>query len=98
MGAIPTQRETASCACDAPAHLHAAEHGRPDPRAQTYTTLPGSPLAPGSARALVRTALADWAEAGLPGAEHLTDRLADDAVLVVSELVKIGRASCRESG
>ncbi|MFF4499799.1 SpoIIE family protein phosphatase [Streptomyces sp. NPDC001401] len=87
MGAIPTQRETASCACDAPAHLHAAEHGRADPRAQRYTTLPGSPLAPGSARALVRAALADWAEAGLPGAEHLTDRLADDAVLVVSELV-----------
>jgi len=87
MGAIPTQRETASCACDAPAHLHATAHGRVDPRAQTYATLPGSPLAPGYARALVRTAFADWAEAGLPGAEHLTDRLADDAVLVVSELV-----------
>ncbi|MFI7399384.1 SpoIIE family protein phosphatase [Streptomyces sp. NPDC049541] len=87
MGAIPTQRETASCACDAPAHLHGTAHGRVDPRAQTYTTLPGSPLAPGSARALVRAALADWAETGLPGAEHLSDRLADDAVLVVSELV-----------
>lgn len=87
MGAIPTQRETASCACDAPAHRHATEHGRADPGAQTYTTLPGSPLAPGSARALVRAALADWAEARVPGAEHLTDRLADDAVLVVSELV-----------
>ncbi|MFF4355720.1 SpoIIE family protein phosphatase [Streptomyces sp. NPDC001604] len=87
MGAIPTQRETASCACDAPAHRHATEHGRVDPRAQTYTTLPGSPLAPGSARALVRAVLTDWAETGLPGAEHLTDRLADDAVLVVSELV-----------
>ncbi|MCD9872411.1 ATP-binding SpoIIE family protein phosphatase [Streptomyces guryensis] len=87
MRAIPTQRETASCACDAPAHRHATEHGRADPCAQTYTTLPGSPLAPGSARALVRTALTDWAEARVPGAEHLTDRLADDAVLVVSELV-----------
>ncbi|GAA3823226.1 hypothetical protein GCM10022403_065850 [Streptomyces coacervatus] len=87
MGAIPTQRETASCACDTPAQLHATGHGTADPRAQTYTTLPGSPLAPGAARALVRTALADWAEARLPGAEHLTDRLADDAVLVVSELV-----------
>ncbi|MDH6627700.1 serine phosphatase RsbU (regulator of sigma subunit)/anti-sigma regulatory factor (Ser/Thr protein kinase) [Streptomyces sp. LBL] len=57
------------------------------PRAETHATLPGSPLAPGSARALLRAALADWAERGLPGTEHLSDRLADDAVAVVSELV-----------
>ncbi|WP_405877608.1 SpoIIE family protein phosphatase [Streptomyces sp. NBC_00005] len=87
MGAIPTQRETASCACDAPAHPHTTAHGSTDRCARTYTTLPGSPLAPGSARALVRSAVSDWAEARVPGAEHLTARLADDAVLVVSELV-----------
>ncbi|MCX5048083.1 MULTISPECIES: ATP-binding SpoIIE family protein phosphatase [unclassified Streptomyces] len=87
MGAIPTQRETASCACGAPEHRHPSAHGSADPRAQTYTTLPGSPLAPGSARALVRAAVADWTESRLPGTEHLTDLLADDAVLVVSELV-----------
>jgi len=87
MGAIPTQRETASCACGAPAHRHTTAHGSADLPAQMYTTLPGSPLAPGSARALVRAAVAGWAEARLPGTERLTDRMADDAVLVVSELV-----------
>ncbi|MFH8494616.1 SpoIIE family protein phosphatase [Streptomyces coeruleorubidus] len=56
-------------------------------RARAYATLTGSSLAPGSARALVRAALAEWTGLGLPGAEHLTDRLADDALLVVSELV-----------
>jgi serine phosphatase RsbU (regulator of sigma subunit)/anti-sigma regulatory factor (Ser/Thr protein kinase) len=52
-----------------------------------YATLPGSAVAPGSARALLRAALTDWAKEQRPGAEHLTDRLADDAVLVASELV-----------
>lgn len=56
-------------------------------RARAYATLPGSSLAPGSARALVRAAITEWTGLGLPGAEHLTDRLADDALLVVSELV-----------
>ncbi|MFF9805873.1 SpoIIE family protein phosphatase [Streptomyces coeruleorubidus] len=56
-------------------------------RARAYATLSGGSLAPGSARALVRAALAEWTGLGLPGAEHLTDRLADDALLVVSELV-----------
>ncbi|GGW80623.1 hypothetical protein GCM10010383_05440 [Streptomyces lomondensis] len=55
--------------------------------ARARATLSGSSLAPGAARALVRAALAEWTERGLPGAEHLTDRLADDAALVVSELV-----------
>ncbi len=81
MGAIPTQRETASRASDVPVH----ESVRP--RAWTCATLPGSPLAPGSARALVRAALAEWAELALPGTETHTCRLVDDAVLVVSELV-----------
>ncbi|MEU1912696.1 SpoIIE family protein phosphatase [Streptomyces massasporeus] len=62
--------------------------GAPAPeRARAHATLPGSSLAPGAARALVRAALAEWTGLGLPGAEHLTDRLADDATLVVSELV-----------
>ncbi|MCX5234108.1 SpoIIE family protein phosphatase [Streptomyces prunicolor] len=85
MGAIPTQRETTSRPPDAPAH-HRAHHGA-DPRATVRATLSGSPLAPGSARGLVRSALREWAELGLPGTEFLTDRLADDAMVVVSELV-----------
>ncbi|MGA5136812.1 SpoIIE family protein phosphatase [Streptomyces azureus] len=64
-----------------------ASEAREKERARAYATLSGSSLAPGSARALVRTALAEWTGLGLPGAEHLTDRLADDALLVVSELV-----------
>ncbi|WP_435862834.1 SpoIIE family protein phosphatase [Streptomyces massasporeus] len=62
--------------------------GAPAPEhARAHATLPGSSLAPGAARALVRAALTEWTGLGLPGAEHLTDRLADDATLVVSELV-----------
>ncbi|GGU75701.1 hypothetical protein GCM10010260_04780 [Streptomyces filipinensis] len=63
MAAIPTQRES-------------------EPRARETkgrTTLPGSPLAPGSARALVRAVLAE-----APG---VSARLVDDAMAVVSELV-----------
>ncbi|MEU0333066.1 SpoIIE family protein phosphatase [Streptomyces sp. NPDC006193] len=63
MAAIPTQRDT-----DAPP---GERRGR--------ATLPGSPLAPGSARALLRAALAE--APGVPA------RLADDALAVVSELV-----------
>ncbi|MFC9126752.1 SpoIIE family protein phosphatase [Streptomyces sp. NPDC057099] len=122
MGAIPTQRETASRASQAPAHASetpasgedALVSEEPVPTAETRTpdvcapacaapapisqaparecarahaTLSGSSLAPGTARALVRSALAEWTRLGLPGTEHLTDRLADDATLVVSELV-----------
>ncbi|MEU7641014.1 SpoIIE family protein phosphatase [Streptomyces sp. NPDC039016] len=50
-------------------------------------TLPGDPRAAAAARQFVRTAFADWAERRLPGADRLTDRLADEAVLLVSELV-----------
>ncbi|WP_155053715.1 ATP-binding SpoIIE family protein phosphatase [Streptomyces blattellae] len=81
MGAIPMQRETDPRVSDAPAQE------RPPQRAEVSTTLCGSPLAPGSARALVHAALAEWTELRLPGTEHLTERLADDAVVVVSELV-----------
>ncbi|MFD8225328.1 SpoIIE family protein phosphatase [Streptomyces massasporeus] len=115
MGAIPTQRETASRASEAPAHAWetpvpvqegpvteepapsaevitpsagALTSEAPAPeRARACATLSGSSAAPGAARALVRAALTEWTGLGLPGAEHLTDRLADDATLVVSELV-----------
>ncbi|WP_369195700.1 SpoIIE family protein phosphatase [Streptomyces djakartensis] len=69
--------------------------GEPKPAAQAlvvtharaHATLPGSSLAPGAARSLLRTAFAEWTESGLPGAEHLGERLVADARLVVSELV-----------
>ncbi|MCQ9136367.1 ATP-binding protein, partial [Streptomyces hilarionis] len=79
MGAIPTQRETASRAGGAPAHAP----GLPSVRA----ALAGSPLAPGAARDLVRAALSEWAGPGRPLAGEPGARLAQDAVLVVSELV-----------
>ncbi|MFI0810361.1 SpoIIE family protein phosphatase [Streptomyces echinatus] len=61
--AIPTQRESET---------------RPGER-RGRATLPGSPVAPGSARTLVRAALAE--APGVPA------RLVDDAMAVVSELV-----------
>lgn len=81
MGAIPAQRETDPGVSDAPEPRSAL------PRARAHATLAGSSLAPGAARALLRAALSEWAELGLPGTEHLTDRLAGDTVVVVSELV-----------
>ncbi|GGW90614.1 ATP-binding SpoIIE family protein phosphatase [Streptomyces noursei] len=50
-------------------------------------TLPGDPRAAAAARRFVRAAFADWTARRLPGADRLTDRLADEAVLLVSELV-----------
>ncbi|MGW7131739.1 SpoIIE family protein phosphatase [Streptomyces bobili] len=79
MGAIPTQRETVSRAKGAPAHAG----GHP----QAHATLAGSSLAPGAARDLVRTAFDEWTGLGLPCARELGGRLAEDAILVVSELV-----------
>ncbi|MET9829302.1 ATP-binding SpoIIE family protein phosphatase [Streptomyces sp. NPDC006385] len=97
MGAIPVQRETVTRASDAPAcegsRPRAQEGAHPradrgtDPQPETRTSLPGSPLSPGSARSLVRAALTEWATSGLPGTERLSDRLVDDAVVAVSELV-----------
>ncbi|MDQ0580957.1 SpoIIE family protein phosphatase [Streptomyces rishiriensis] len=86
MGAIPTQRETASRAQGAPAHPSTHSVVLPHIRA----TLNGSPLAPGAARELARTALTEWAALGLLGAEEAGgpgERLTGDTTLVVSELV-----------
>ncbi|WP_405831769.1 SpoIIE family protein phosphatase [Streptomyces sp. NBC_01176] len=66
---------------DAPAHHRA------DLETVVRAALPGTPLAPGAARRLVREALADWAALALPGAETVGERLRDDAVVIVSELV-----------
>lgn len=84
---------------DAPA-LPRAEPGdggadeEPQPASDAYphsgfrsVGLPGTPLAAGAARQFVRTALADWRTRALPGAQHLTERVADEAELLVSELV-----------
>lgn len=79
MGAIPTQRETISRPLDAPAHEGAVR------RAVVRTVLPGGPLAPGAARRFVRAALTEWAAVAEP--DTFTERLVDDAVVVVSELV-----------
>ncbi|MFK4100072.1 SpoIIE family protein phosphatase [Streptomyces sp. NPDC019531] len=84
MGAIHVRRESVARASDAPVPGGGA---LPHVPAQTRATFSGSPLAPGSARDLVRAALAEWAELALPGTEFLTDRQGDDAVVVVSELV-----------
>ncbi|MFI6334470.1 SpoIIE family protein phosphatase [Streptomyces sp. NPDC050535] len=81
MGAIGTQREFEARAPDAPAH-HRAGH-----RTVARTSLRGTPLAPGAARDFLRSAFAEWAELGSYGAEMIDDRLTDDAVVVVSELV-----------
>ncbi|MBG0855334.1 SpoIIE family protein phosphatase [Streptomyces spinoverrucosus] len=74
MGAVPAQRESVSLVSVRPG-------------AQVRTALNGSPLAPGAARGLLRAAFQEWAGSGLPGAERLTDRLAHDAMVVLSELV-----------
>lgn len=50
-------------------------------------SLPGDPQAAAAARRFVRATFADWTGRRLTGAEGLTDRLADEAVLLVSELV-----------
>ncbi|MEU5362508.1 SpoIIE family protein phosphatase [Streptomyces sp. NPDC005925] len=80
MGAIPTQREIFPPAAEMPAPQYCA---------RAHATLPGGSLAPGSARALVRATLADWADDGQAGplTAPLSGRLADDAGLIVSELV-----------
>ncbi|PPS86702.1 SpoIIE family protein phosphatase [Streptomyces sp. MH60] len=80
MGAIPTQRETASRAGAEPANT-AQECAR------ARVSLLGSSLAPGAARAMARAALADWSALRLPGTEQLTEHLVADALVVVSELV-----------
>ncbi|MBV7697666.1 ATP-binding SpoIIE family protein phosphatase [Streptomyces sp. TRM70350] len=76
MGAVPAQRESVSLS------LVSVRPG-----AQVRAALNGSPLAPGAARGLLRAAFQEWTGLGLPGAERLTDRLAHDAMVVLSELV-----------
>ncbi|BDM67366.1 hypothetical protein HEK616_08530 [Streptomyces nigrescens] len=49
--------------------------------------LPGDPQAAAAARRCVRSAFDEWAAQRLPGTERFTDRLTDEAVLLVSELV-----------
>ncbi|MCX5140184.1 MULTISPECIES: ATP-binding SpoIIE family protein phosphatase [unclassified Streptomyces] len=51
------------------------------------TSLPGNLLAPSAARRFVAAALAEWSGLGLPAAVGFSDRLSDDASVVVSELV-----------
>jgi serine phosphatase RsbU (regulator of sigma subunit)/anti-sigma regulatory factor (Ser/Thr protein kinase) len=84
MGAIPTQRETAYRAGAEPAHTAQAPVRE---SARARVSLLGSSLAPGAARAMARAALADWSALCLPGTEQLTEHLAADALVVVSELV-----------
>ncbi|MGW2212282.1 SpoIIE family protein phosphatase [Streptomyces sp. NPDC001781] len=80
MAAIPVQRAGGAGADEAPAPFGAR------PLAEGGATLPGSPAAPGSARALVRAAFTDWAALGLTEPGGAT-RLEEDATAVVSELV-----------
>ncbi|WLW55062.1 ATP-binding SpoIIE family protein phosphatase [Streptomyces sp. YU58] len=87
MGAIPVQRETDSRALGAPVPGGVNPGAQPRPPARAHTTLPGGSSAPGSARTLLRTALAEWTEEALPGTEHVTDRQLGDGLVVLSELV-----------
>lgn len=93
MGSLPMQRETV--------HRTTPLYPlRDDARSVARTSLPGNPLAPSAARRFVRAAIADWTNLGMlatcafcrgsggcPPGRHSTDRLADDAVLIVNELV-----------
>ncbi|UYQ66471.1 SpoIIE family protein phosphatase [Streptomyces peucetius] len=51
------------------------------------TSLPGNLLAPAAGRRFVRDALAEWTGLGFLAGGRCADRLADDAAVVVSELV-----------
>lgn len=80
MGSIPMQRETGNSSIPVwPA--------RSDPRPVAHTSLPGNLLAPAAARRFVRDAVAEWTGLGLLTGGTRADRLADDAAVVVSELV-----------
>ncbi|MGW4818849.1 SpoIIE family protein phosphatase [Streptomyces sp. NPDC004227] len=83
MGAIPTQRETASRASGVPAHASGAAAQAAEACPRTHAVLPGGSLAPRSARAVLRSALAEWTDLGF----GIGERLAEDALIVVSELV-----------
>ncbi|OKJ76354.1 ATP-binding SpoIIE family protein phosphatase [Streptomyces sp. CB02460] len=51
------------------------------------TSLPGNLLAPAAARRFVTAALDEWTGLGLPAAVGFSERLSDDAAMIVSELV-----------
>lgn len=51
------------------------------------TTLPADDCAASAARTFVRAALGEWTDPAIPGSPRITDRLVDDAKLLVSELV-----------
>ncbi|MDV9196851.1 SpoIIE family protein phosphatase, partial [Streptomyces sp. Wh19] len=61
--------------------------GRADARPVAHTSLPGNLLAPSAARRFLRAALGEWTGLGLPAAVGFSERVADDAEVVVSELV-----------
>ncbi|MFF8290724.1 SpoIIE family protein phosphatase [Streptomyces sp. NPDC016309] len=80
MGSFPTQRAITG-------ELPLPPHHPPPGQSVTRTSLPGNPLAPSAARRFVRAALADWTGLAVPAAATITERVADDAVLVAGELV-----------
>ncbi|MES4901915.1 MULTISPECIES: SpoIIE family protein phosphatase [unclassified Streptomyces] len=55
--------------------------------AAARTSLPGNPLAASAARRFARTALADWTALDFPAVGRIPDRVADEVVLLMSELV-----------
>ncbi|MEV6164051.1 ATP-binding SpoIIE family protein phosphatase [Streptomyces sp. NPDC052052] len=61
--------------------------GHADARPVARTSLPGNLLAPSTARRFVQAALTEWAGLGLPAAVGFSERLAEDAAIVASELV-----------
>ncbi|MFF8911798.1 SpoIIE family protein phosphatase [Streptomyces sp. NPDC015032] len=61
--------------------------GHADARPVARTSLPGNLLAPSAGRRFVEAALTEWTGLGLPTAVGFSERLADDAAVVVSELV-----------
>ncbi|MFF2325771.1 MULTISPECIES: SpoIIE family protein phosphatase [unclassified Streptomyces] len=61
--------------------------GHADARPVAHTSLPGNLLAPSAARRFVQAALTEWTRLGLPTAVGVSERLADDAAVVASELV-----------
>ncbi|MEU9618008.1 MULTISPECIES: ATP-binding SpoIIE family protein phosphatase [unclassified Streptomyces] len=61
--------------------------GHADARPVARTSLPGNLLAPSAGRRFVEAALTEWTGLGLPAAVGFSERLADDAAVVVSELV-----------
>ncbi|MFJ8827131.1 SpoIIE family protein phosphatase [Streptomyces sp. NPDC102467] len=80
MGPIPIQRETTFSDGDVADHPHAGP-------VLVHTSLPGNPHTPAAARRFVRAAFAEWTERAVPGCGALGDRLTDDAIVVLSELV-----------